>query len=260
MVPSANFNLLKFPDRARAMEKIRDLPCLSDILPTGFHGAVTAKVGVGSTVYVAGAGPVGLAAAASARILGAAAVLIGDMNKERLAHAQKVGFQAIDPTRHDPLRALLSDGLGRPRVDSAIDCVGFEAKAQGTDGKVIEAPAVVLNSLMEITRAAGAIGIPGLYVTDDPGAKEQAAKHGNLSLRLGLGWAKSHALHTGQTPVLKYNRQLMQAILWDRLPIAEIVNVKVISLEQAPDGYKSFDAGVASKFVIDPHGQLAKAA
>jgi glutathione-independent formaldehyde dehydrogenase len=80
MVPYADFNLLKFPDKERAMEKIRDLTCLSDILPTGFHGAVTAKVGVGSTVYVAGAGPVGLAAAASARILGAAAVLIGDMS------------------------------------------------------------------------------------------------------------------------------------------------------------------------------------
>jgi glutathione-independent formaldehyde dehydrogenase len=113
---------------------------------------------------------------------------------------------------------------------------------------------------MEITRAAGAIGIPGLYVTDDPGAKERAAKQGNLSLRLGLGWAKSHALHTGQTPVLKYNRQLMQAILWDRLPIAKIVNVKVIDLEQAPEGYKSFDAGVASKFVIDPHKLLSRAA
>jgi Alanine dehydrogenase/PNT, C-terminal domain len=155
----------------------------------GIHGAVTARVSVGSTVYVAGAGPVGLAAAASARILGAAAVLIGDMNKERLAHAKKVGFEPIDLTRHDRLGELVADVLGVPEVDSAIDCVGFEAKAQGTDGKVIEAPAVVLNSLMEITRAAGAIGIPGLYVTDDPGAKELAAKHGNLSLRLGLGWA-----------------------------------------------------------------------
>jgi glutathione-independent formaldehyde dehydrogenase len=119
----------------------------------------------------------------------------------------------------------------------------------------------VLNSLMmEITRAASAIGFPGLYVTDDSGAKKQAAKHGNLSLRLGLGWAKSHALHTGQTPVLKCNRQLMQAILWDRLPIAKIVNVKVINLEQPPGGYKYFDAGVANKLVIDPHGQLPKAA
>jgi len=70
-VPYADFNLLKFPDREQAMEKIRDLTMLSDILPTGFHGAVKAGVGVGSVVYVAGAGPVGLAAAASARILGA---------------------------------------------------------------------------------------------------------------------------------------------------------------------------------------------
>ena len=165
MVPYADFNLLKFPDKAQAMEKVRDLTCLSDILPTGFHAAVTAKVGVGSTVYVAGAGPVGLAAAASARILGAAAVLIGDMNKERLAHAKNVGFEPVDLTKHDRLGELVADVLGTPEVDCAIDCVGFEAKAQGADGKVIEAPAVVLNSLMEITRAAGAIGIPGLYVT-----------------------------------------------------------------------------------------------
>jgi glutathione-independent formaldehyde dehydrogenase len=60
--------------------------------------------------------------------------------------------------------------------------------------------------------------------------------------------------------VLKYNRQLMQAILWERLPIAEIVNVKVITLDEAPDGYRSFDAGVANKFVIDPHRQVPKAA
>src|ERR1700726_946201 len=260
MVPYADFNCLKFPDKAQALEKIRDLTCLTDILPTGLHGAVTPKVGVGSTVYVAGAGPVGLAAAAAARILGSAVVLIGDMNRERLAHAKNVGFEPIDLTRHDRLGELVADVLGVPEVDCAIDCVGFEAKAQGATGQLIEAPAVVLNSLMQITRAAGAIGIPGLYVTDDPGAKERAAKHGNLSLRLGLGWAKSHALHTGQTPVLKYNRQLMQAILWDRLPIPEIVKVKVISLEQAPEGYKSFDAGVANKFVIDPHGQLPKAA
>src|SRR3954462_10877386 len=146
LVPYADFNLLKFPDKARAMEKIRDLTCLSDILPTGYHGAVTAKVGVGSTVYVAGAGPVGLAAAASARILGAAVVLIGDMNKERLAHARSVGFEPIDLTKHDRLGELVADVLGTPEVDCAIDCVGFEAKSQGTDGKVVEAPAVVLTA------------------------------------------------------------------------------------------------------------------
>src|SRR3981189_55399 len=74
MVPYADFNLLKFPDRDQAMEKIRDLTLLTDILPTGYHGAVTAGVQPGSTVYIAGAGPVGLAAAAASRLLGAACI------------------------------------------------------------------------------------------------------------------------------------------------------------------------------------------
>src|SRR5580658_4005094 len=84
MVPYADFNLLKFPDKDQAMEKIRDLTMLSDILPTGFHGAKSAGVGVGSIVYVAGAGPVGMAAAASSYILGAALIIVGDKNEERL--------------------------------------------------------------------------------------------------------------------------------------------------------------------------------
>lgn len=52
----------------------------------------------------------------------------------------------------------------------------------------------------------------------------------------------------------------MQAILHDRLPIARIVNATVIPLDQAPQGYQSFDKGVARKFVLDPHHILAKAA
>jgi glutathione-independent formaldehyde dehydrogenase len=113
---------------------------------------------------------------------------------------------------------------------------------------------------MEVTRASGTLGIPGLYVTEDPGAQEGAAKTGNLILRLGLGWAKSHSIFTGQTPVMKYHRGLMMAILHDRIHIAKAVNVQVITLDQAPQGYKDFDGGAAKKFVIDPHGSLEKAA
>src|SRR5262247_270584 len=119
MIPYADFNLLKFPDKARAMEKIRDLTMLSDILPTGFHGATMAGVGVGSSVYVAGAGPVGLAAAASAQILGAAVVMIGDMNKERLQHAESVGFVPIDLTKSDRLEDLIEAVVGVPEVDAS---------------------------------------------------------------------------------------------------------------------------------------------
>ncbi|MGC1919342.1 MAG: formaldehyde dehydrogenase, glutathione-independent [Acidobacteriaceae bacterium] len=259
MVPYADFNLIKFPDKVQAMAKIRDLTMLSDILPTGFHGAVNAGVGVGSIVYIAGAGPVGLAAAASAQILGAAVVMIGDMNQERLQHAKKVGFEPIDLTKSDKLEDLIAQVVGVPEVDAAIDCVGFEAHGHGSQHGT-EAPATVLNSLMTITRAAGSIGIPGLYVTEDPGSKDEASQQGNLRMRFGLGWAKSQRFFTGQTPVLKYNRQLMQAILHDRLPIAKIVNATVIKLDDAPQGYQDFDKGAAKKFVIDPHGVLGKTA
>lgn len=260
LVPYADFNLLKFPDKAQAMEKIRDLTCLSDILPTGYHGAVTAGVGPGSTVYVAGAGPVGLAAAASAQLLGAAVVIIGDVNPARLVHAGKLGFQTVDLSLDATLTEQIEQILGVPEVDCAIDAVGFEARGHGHEGAQHEAPATVLNSLMEVTRASGKIGIPGLYVTDDPGAVDAAAKRGALSIRLGLGWAKSHSFFTGQTPVMKYNRALMQAILWDRIKIADIVGVEVISLDQAPRGYAEFDAGAPKKFVIDPHGLFTVAA
>ncbi|TAM51138.1 MAG: formaldehyde dehydrogenase, glutathione-independent [Paraburkholderia sp.] len=258
LVPYADFNLLKFPDRDQALEKIRDLTCLSDILPTGYHGAVTAGVKPGSTVYVAGAGPVGMAAAASARLLGAAVTIVGDMNAQRLEHAKAMGFETVNLSLDASVGEQIEQILGKPEVDCAVDCVGFEAHGHG-NAHMQEAPATVLNSLMEITRAAGAIGIPGLYVTDDPGATDPAARRGSLSLRLGLGWAKSHSFHTGQTPVMKYNRNLMQAILWDRLPIAKIVNVTVISLDQAPEGYRAFDGGAPRKFVIDPHGMLKAA-
>src|SRR6202163_1831812 len=114
MVPYADFNLLKFPDRDQAMSKIRDLTCLTDILPTGYHGALNAGVKPGSTVYVAGAGPVGLAAAASAQLLGAAVIMIGDMNEVRLQHARKVGFLPIDLTKHDRLGEQIAAVVGEP--------------------------------------------------------------------------------------------------------------------------------------------------
>jgi glutathione-independent formaldehyde dehydrogenase len=257
LVPYADFNLLKFPDKARAMEKITDLTMLSDILPTGFHGAKTAGVTVGSTVYIAGAGPVGLAAAASAQILGAAVIIVGDRQAERLAHAKKVGFETVDISKHDRLGEQIAQILGEPVVDAAVDAVGFEASGHGSKGEA--APAAVLNELMDITFVAGGLGIPGLYVVEDPGAPNEDAKKGMLKVRIGKGWSKSLHFHTGQAPVLQYNRQLMMAILHDRIPIAKIVNATVIPLEQAPQGYQDFDKGAAKKFVLNPNG-LIKAA
>jgi glutathione-independent formaldehyde dehydrogenase len=255
LVPYADWNLLKFPDKEQAMEKILDLTMLSDIFPTGFHGAYTAGVKSGSTVYVAGAGPVGLAAAYSALLLGAAVVFVGDLIPERLAQAKSFGAEPIDVSKGDP-RDQIAELLGEPEVDAAVDAVGFEARGHGADADH-EAPATVLNSIMDVTRAGGKLGIPGLYVTGDPGAADEAAKQGSLSIRIGLGWAKSHSFATGQCPVMRYHRGLMQMILHDRAQIAKAVNATVITLDEAPDGYKDFDSGAAKKFVLNPHGLIA---
>ena len=254
LVPYADWNLLKFPDRDQALEKIMDLTMLSDIFPTGFHGAVSAGVGVGSTVYIAGAGPVGLGAAASAQLLGAAVVIVGDLNDDRLAQARSFGCQTVNLTQGEP-QDQIEQILGVSEVDAAVDAVGFEAHGHGKNSGT-EQPAAGLNSLMPITAAGGAMGIPGLYVTGDPGAQDKAAQEGSLSLRLGLGWAKSLSFTTGQCPVMRYNRKLMMAILNDKVHIAQAVNAKAIPIEDAPLGYAEFDAGAATKFVLDPNGYV----
>src|ERR1700728_899474 len=177
MVPYADFNLLRLPDKARAMAKIKDLTLLSDIIPTGYHGAVTAGVGPGSIVYVAGAGPVGLACAASCQLLGAACVIVGDLIPERLAQAKSFGCEVIDLRKDATVAQQIEQIVGTPEVECAVDCVGFEARGHGQDAGG-EQPATVLNSLMQICRAGGALGIPGLYVTEDPGASDKSAQTG----------------------------------------------------------------------------------
>jgi glutathione-independent formaldehyde dehydrogenase len=112
---------------------------------------------------------------------------------------------------------------------------------------------------MDVARAGAKLGIPGPYVTGDPGAADEAAQQGSLSIRIGLGWAKSHVFTTGQCPVMNYHHQLMQAILHDKVQIAKAVNATVVSLDEAPEGYRDFDKGASKKYVLDPHGMVAAA-
>jgi glutathione-independent formaldehyde dehydrogenase len=173
-----------------------------------------------------------------------------------LAQARSFGCETIDLRKDATLAQQIEQIVGVPEVDAAVDCVGFEARGHGGAANV-ERPATVLNSIMEVTRAGGALGIPGLYVTGDPGGIDDNAKIGMLGIRIGLGWAKSHHFTTGQCPVMRYHRQLMNCILHDKIQIAKATNVTVISLNEAPQGYKDFDAGAARKYVLDPHGMIA---
>lgn len=259
LVPYADFNLLKVANKEKAMEKILDIACLSDSFPSGYHGAVTAGVGLGHTVYVAGAGPVGMAAAASSSLLGAAVVIVGDVNKQRLEHARQQGFQTIDLTLDIPIVDQIEQILGVREVDCAIDASGFEAHGHGSVESEQESPAAALNAIMEITRVSGKIGIRGLYVAEDAGAADPRARRGILDLRFGVGWYKSHTFYTGHTPVMKYHRDLLKAIMWDKVSIAKIIGVEALPLEMAPRAYADFNDGAPKKFILDPNDMILAA-
>lgn len=261
MVPYADWNLLKFPDKDQAMAKIRDLTLLSDILPTGFHGCVSAGCKSGSTIYIAGAGPVGRCAAAAARLLGASCIIVGDRNQARLDLVKSAGYEVVNTTLETPVADQIEAILGDREVDCGVDAVGLEAHGHGEeDGE--EHSEIVLNTLFEVVRAGGAMGIPGIYTDADPGApKTDMAKKGQLPLAFSKAWIKSPQLTGGQAPIMKYNRDLMMAILWDRMPyLGEVINTEVISLDQAPDAYRIFSDGSPKKFIIDPHGSVKQAA
>lgn len=256
MVPYADFALLKFPDKEQAMAKIKDITLLSDILPTGYHGCVVAGVRTGSSVYIAGAGPVGRCAAASARLLGASCIIVGDTNKQRLDLVKQAGYEVVDLSKDSPLPDQIEAICGAREVDCGVDCVGFEAHGHGpAPGE--EDPTAVLNGLFAVVRAGGGMGVPGIYTAGDPEAKTQAIKQGTYNLDFGKAWIKSPSLTAGQCPVLKYSRDLMQAILWDRMPyLSEVMNIEIIPLEKAPEAYRMFDDGSPKKFVLDPHGSV----
>jgi glutathione-independent formaldehyde dehydrogenase len=139
------------------MDRILELTYLSDILPTGWHGCALAGVRTGSTVYIAGAGPVGRAMAASARLLGASAIIVGDSNKERLAVVKKAGYETVDISSKAPVLDQIEKILGVREVDCGVECVRFEAHGYGPNAE--DDPAAAINLLIELVHFGGGVGI-----------------------------------------------------------------------------------------------------
>jgi glutathione-independent formaldehyde dehydrogenase len=258
MVPYADFNLLKFPDADMAKEKLLDLAMLSDIFPTGFHGALNAGVGVGKTVYIAGAGPVGLCVAISSYLLGAACVIMGDINPERLRHAKNtLGCETIDLHEPAAISDQIFDILNVPEVDCGIDAIGYEAHGHGLAADR-EDPTNPIDTLINVSRHGSCLGIVGVYTSNDPKSTTALGQVGRPAFQLGKAWFKSLTFATGITPVMRYNRQLMNAILFNRVQLSQVLNTTPIPLDEAPQAYQAFDSGVAQKFVLDPQGILQR--
>jgi glutathione-independent formaldehyde dehydrogenase len=245
-VPFADFNALKLPP---GDEHELDFAMLADVFPTGYHGAAMADVRPGDTVSVFGAGPVGLMAAYSSLLMGAARVFVVDKVESRLDLAEEIGAIPVDFSSVDPVEYIVdqTDGDG---TDKGIDAVGYQATAD--DGE--EQPAVVLNQLVYAVRATGRIGVVGLYVPSDPGAPNEDAAEGRLLFEIGKFFEKGQSIGTGQANVKAYNRELRDLIVAGRAEPGFIVS-KTLPLEDAPDAYERFDKREEgySKVVLQPH-------
>jgi glutathione-independent formaldehyde dehydrogenase len=232
-VPWADFNLLELP---AGDEYETDFTMLSDIFPTGYHGTELAKVVPGKSVVIFGAGPVGLMAAHSALLRGAARVWVVDKEPDRLALAEKIGATSVDFSKADPTEVVMdaTEGFG---ADCGVECVGYQAH----DASGEEHPELVLDKLVEVVRATGHIGVVGVYVPEDPKAVNELAKEGRVAFNYGAAFEKGISIGSGQCPVKKYNRELRDLIVAGRATPSFIVSHEV-PLAEAPDAYAHFDA------------------
>ncbi|MBP2062537.1 glutathione-independent formaldehyde dehydrogenase [Streptomyces iranensis] len=247
-VPFADFNCLKLPQS----DLETDFILLADIFPTGYHGCELAQVSPGESVAVYGAGPVGLMAAYSALLRGAATVFVVDRVSERLEKAREIGAVPIDFSKGDPVPQIM-DRTGGEGTDKGVDAVGYQAQAHDASH---EEPASVLNSLVDTVRPTGRLGVPGLYVPSDPGGPDEHAKHGQLLVSIGRMFEKGQRMGTGQCNVKRYNRQLRDLIIAGRARPSFVVSHE-LPLDQAPQAYEKFDKRVEGYTKVVLHPALA---
>lgn len=251
LVPYADFNCLKLPGKP-GDEWEDDFLLLSDVFPTAYHATELACVTPGKTVAVFGAGPVGLLSAYCSLLKGASEVYVVDSVKERLQKAKELGAIPVDFVEGDPVEQIFklrkkNKGIQqslRPGeekmqgVDCAIDAVGYQARDDENPDK--EKPTQVLENCLKVVNATGSIGLIGVYISPDPGAKGEAAKNGIYPFPIADYFDKGITMGSGQAPVKKYNEYLRDLIVNGRAKPSKIVSHH-INIEDAPDAYSKFD-------------------
>ncbi len=232
-VPYGDYNCLKLPPDAQ--ERQDDYVMLADIFPTGWHCTELAGLRPGETIVIYGAGPVGLMAAHSAMIKGAAMVMVVDRHPDRLLLAESIGAIAIDDSKGSPVDKVLelTNGEG---ADRGCECVGYQAH----DPQAQEHPNMTMNDLVKSVKFTGGIGVVGVFVPEDPVPQDPLYKHGEIVFDYGLCWFKGQSIGTGQCNVKAYNRQLRDLIFAGRAKPSFIVS-HALALDEAPAAYRHFD-------------------
>jgi glutathione-independent formaldehyde dehydrogenase len=249
-VPFADANCLPLPGGA-GDELEDDFVLLADAFVTGWHACELAEVGAGSTVAIFGAGTIGLLAAMSAYLRGAAEVYVVDAIDDRLRLAEALGAAPIDVRRGDPVEQLFalrrSPRRAGPRgpseeqmlgVTSAIDAVGFQARNPHDWSR--EAPAAYVEALAKVVAPTGSVGIAGVWVPKDADPADPAMAEGKVTVAWGQFFQKGVSVRFGRTHDERYNLHLRDLILAGRAKPSRVVT-RHAALEEAPDAYGRFD-------------------
>ncbi len=244
-VPQANVGPLRISDSALTDEQVL---FLSDILPTGYQAVLNAAVGEGSSLAIFGAGPVGMMAAACARLLGVERIFMVDHHQYRLDFAREAyGAETINfDDVEDPAEHIIATTQNRG-VDASIEAVGFEAKGSKletlmTNLKLEGASGQALRQAIAATRRGGTVSVPGVYA---------GFIHAFL---FGDAFDKGLSFRMGQTHVQQHMPALLEHIgRGDLHP--EIIISHRLPLLEAARGYELFEEKLEEcrKVVLTPH-------
>jgi glutathione-independent formaldehyde dehydrogenase len=250
-VPFADHNCVKLPGEPHD-ELEDDFVLLADAFVTGWHATELAGVYPTATVAIFGAGAVGLLAAHSALLRGAAEVYVVDMIPERLEKAEEIGAVPISFLEGDPVEQIMEMRRRNPRLSGSlapgdermmgvmcgIDAVGFQARDREEPAR--EHPSQVIEDLCRLVNPTGTLGIAGVYVGRDPEAAEKLGKRGHMDVPWSTLFRKGIRVGFGRTDDERYTVHLRNMIVSGRAKPSFVVSHH-ISFEEVEDAYKKFD-------------------
>ena len=196
---------------------------LSDVMGTGHHAAVTARVGPGRAVAVIGDGAVGLCGVIAARRLGAEQIIIMGRRPDRIALAKDFGATDVVSERGEEGVERVLELTGGFGVDSVLECVG-------TDQAMVTA--------IGIARPGGAVGRVGVphYETTDAWV---------------TGFYKNVTVSGGPSPVRAYMDELLPDVVAGRIQPGRVFD-RVIGLDEVPAGYRAMNERESIKVIVRP--------
>src|ERR671936_370310 len=221
-VPQADGTLFVLPG-GRDDALTASLLTLSDVMGTGHHAAVAAKVGPGKAVAVVGDGAVGLCGVIAARRLGAEQIIILGRHADRIALAREFGATDVVSERGDEAVERVRELTGGFGAHSVLECVGLEQS---------------MLTAVSIARPGGAVGRVGVP-QDETMPASQPAFYNNVTVS------------GGPAPVRAYIEELLPDVLEGRIEPGRVFD-RVIGLDKVPDGYRAMNDRESIKVMIEP--------